>query len=501
MTARHGHRRSIVSEIALPLLLALLPLAAAGLLLIQQRLEARLVERFDSAIQAQLHALSGVTRFEVADPDEGHDAPWVEFDFDPENYPNFDAGKDAEYFRVWVGGVPLAQSRSWPSGASAVPLDAMPEPDSVEFGDLALPDGRPGRLGRLAFLPPFDEDWHEVGARRPVEFARRYPGATRPPALIEIAIDRTPLDDAIADLRLNLVLPVLAMLLVGAALVPWLVRRGLGSLRLLNARLGGIDAGSPDQRVGDEGLPTELLPVASAMNDLLARMDEAFEKERLFSRNVAHELRTPIAELRSIGEVGAAWPEDAEANARFFTLIAESAQRMDRLVGNLLLLAQQERGAVQVIWEVVDLPAAIESALRRHSGEGDRSVAYEGPPRCPILADATLLDSTLNNLIDNMLQYRSDPSGCSIRVGRTDASINMVLSNPASDLTQDDVARLADRFWRKDSARTAGRHAGLGLSLVASLCKALNWRLAFELGPDSVLHLSITGICGGETTT
>jgi signal transduction histidine kinase len=119
------------------------------------------------------------------------------------------------------------------------------------------------------------------------------------------------------------------------ATVPLLLRVELAPLDRLAEQTRQVSATSLGTRFSTEGLPRELLAISSPLNDLMERLQTAFERERQFSDDLAHKFRTPIAELRSLAEVALKWPEarSAEMNQNVVAL----AQRMDSKINRLLL--------------------------------------------------------------------------------------------------------------------------------------------------------------------
>ena len=120
---------------------------------------------------------------------------------------------------------------------------------------------------------------------------------------------RRELDRTLATLQLVLAGSGLLLLAATALVVPRVLRRELKPLQSLAAEAARIDAASLSARFATEGLPGELAPIAARLNELLARLEDSFERERRFSSDVAHEFRTPVAELRSLAELAIKLPD------------------------------------------------------------------------------------------------------------------------------------------------------------------------------------------------
>src|SRR5262249_9793902 len=150
-------------------------------------------------------------------------------------------------------------------------------------------------------------------------------------------------------------------LLAAAWLVAWNLERGLSPLARLGAQADAIGSESLATRFPVTGVPAELVPIGHRLNDLLARLDSAFERERRFTAAVTHELRTPIAELRSACDVALRWPEESRAS------LAEAHEvsiQMGRLVEALLELRRGETGSLSIDLERVDPAELLDGVLR-----------------------------------------------------------------------------------------------------------------------------------------
>lgn len=310
---------------------------------------------------------------------------------------------------------------------------------------------------------------------------------------------------------------------LAAFVVRRVLRRGLRPLERLARRAAVLDVDRLDERFLTVDLPDELRPIAEHWNDLLGRLEAGFERERRFSADLAHELRTPIAELKAQAEVALRWPDRADPGRDRSTL--EAADRMQALVETLLTLSRWEQGQTSPALERVDVAEALESSLGRVAARveerGVELVTRIEP--CPIEASPTLLASLLDNLTRNAVEHaprgsrivltcrrpasspqagapRSPHDGPS-EVASTDAGSSegdsseagergarwfVRIVNPAPDLVADDVDKLFQRFWRKDAARTDSGHSGLGLALARGCAQAQGMELDARLvGPGS----------------
>jgi two-component system sensor histidine kinase QseC len=284
------------------------------------------------------------------------------------------------------------------------------------------------------------------------------------------------------------------LLVITFVIVPRLLRRELAPLDALAERATRINADSLATRFPTNSLPGELSPISSRLNDLLARLEQSFERERRFSADLAHELRTPIAELRALAEVALKWPETREAATDREALAI--AMQMEGVVTRLLALLRNEHAQLPVLTERIQLAPLIESVWRpfaERAAAKQLNVTRAVPDGAEVETDPVLLRSILTNLVDNAMEYT--PHGGSVRVEtevRT-TQFTLQVTNTCDDLTVNDLSHFSERFWRKDSARSDPNHSGLGLSLVKAFSERLGLQLEARLVDPSTLSITVTG--------
>jgi two-component system sensor histidine kinase QseC len=440
-------------------------LLGGGLLAVYLVARDALIDQFDDTLRAKALAISTVTRL-------GEDG--VRVDFHDRFLRGFDDDRARDFFQLWdEGGETVARSESlgrrreleWRRG----------KPDKPSFWNTALPSGEPGRAIAFTFEPPRDS-----GARRGKVALR-----------LAVASEREDLDEELA--RLLLLSSGSGVLLIGATivLIPLVLRRGLQPLENLADQTARIDAATLGTRFPTPDLPGELQPIASRLNELLSRLELSFERERRFSADLAHELRTPLAELRSTAECALRWPETRTAATDRETLAI--AQQMEALVTQMLALTRGEQGQLAPRLEPVKLDQLFSEVWRPFASRAKQrklAVSLDLRP-VEVTADPGLLRSILTNLAANAVEYAPPGSDIAVRIEPEATGVSLCLSNPVEDLAPGDVERMFDRFWRKQSAR-GGPHLGLGLSLAQNFAVAMNWTLRAELD-DGRLTIRLTG--------
>jgi two-component system sensor histidine kinase QseC len=280
----------------------------------------------------------------------------------------------------------------------------------------------------------------------------------------------------------------------GTTVMVWFgIRRGLSPLRRLGSAVDRIDARELTMQAPGPHAE-ELEPIVSALKGLLDRLRSAMERERRFTDAAAHELRTPIAELRTITDVADRWPEPQRLHRSIGDARAVVSQ-MEDLLESLLAAARGESACEErPIESVAILPLArtlsgdaVERTRPRRVSwtfEGDEGACWTGP-RAAIAA-------IVRNLIDNAADYT--PDGGTVRVAATTNGQGggLEVENGPVSLEPQDVHRIFEPFWRADAARSDRRHRGLGLSIVMSLAEALRLRRDLELTPEGRLRIRFT---------
>ena len=443
----------------------------------------RLRQEFDQSLLAKARALVTLAKQERGE---------VEIDFADELMPEFEAPRRPEYFQLWLAdGTVLERSRSL--GRRDLPRSETLARSTI-YCDLRLPDGRPGRMVEIAFVPQYEEDETEI-AHDPAA----PPGQLRS-AVLAVARGSEQLQALIRSLY-GATLGTALLLMAGIALlIHFAVRSGLAPLAEIGRQVEALDAERLDGRVALHRPVHELAPVVEQLNALLVRLETAFERERRFSSDVAHELRTPVAELRNLSEVGERWPEDREAVQAFFGDTRSIARQMERTVATLLALARCEGGLEEAEPGVFAVPELLDEAWAPLAAEAAaRSLRLElAAPEASIVSDREKLRLILGNLLSNAVTY--SPSGSTVAcTARVDGgTLEITIANPAPLLDPADLPHLFDRFWRKDAARTNGRHAGLGLALARSFATLLGFDLTARLGPGRQLELRLLGPVGSS---
>jgi two-component system, OmpR family, sensor histidine kinase QseC len=302
-------------------------------------------------------------------------------------------------------------------------------------------------------------------------------------------------DELVRDLVGSQLLPWLLVLPVLLLAMAWAVRRALRPVHILTSELQGRSA--DDLRpVPVNHAPQELQPMLAAMNGLFTRIETTLERERRFTADAAHELRTPLAVLRAQWDVlRRATGEDERRRAE--SQLNAGMDRMDRLVTQMLALSRLESTDRLPRAQALQWAALVEQAIsdvlplaERRRIELDCEWPAAGTPPMPLQGDADLMTVLLRNLLDNAVRYAPEGSTVRMRFGAD----RLAVENDGAALPQDMLAQLGQRFRRVDGQAESG--SGLGVSIVQRIAAlhglGLRYRpqahgqgVVVELGPDA----------------
>jgi signal transduction histidine kinase len=399
-----------------------------------------LYQRFDGALLDRARAVAAFA--EHRDPAPGLQRLW----------PGYSGSGHEDFFEIYDHrGERLLLSES-ARGRSLQAPPSWPAADPVYY-DLRLPDAHAGRAVAL-----------------------RLPGT--PLRWLVVAAERESLDALERQVHLSLSAGIVLALLLALAAAWWSIRRGLLPLDQFAAaalaRAGSSDAGP----LPVNGLPAELKPIGQTLEQAFAQQRRLLQQERRFARDVAHELRTPLAEIRALADAAAASGDAAQMRLHVAE-IALSAQGLAQSVGALLSLARVEAGLERVEREPLELVALIEQCLRTAAnGHGERSIERALPPECWISSDPALLAPLLANLLGNALEYALEGKPVRLQLDNDGGFATLAISNPAAPIGAHELAQLGQAGVRLQADDP--RHAGRGLVIARGLAVALQLDLTLD---------------------
>jgi two-component system sensor histidine kinase QseC len=474
---------SIRARLLLTLLCGLAAVLVAGGAAVYWIADSGLTAQFDEGLESRAHALASLVKLEPAGlVFEVSDAPptlMTETAFELRDQ----------------SGMLLRQSQNLAS--ASLPVHDLSEGQLV-YGEVLLPNSISGRAAWLAFRPRVDpDDWQGLDMSK-----------ARPPLLIvAAAMDRNPIDRALSTLLGALLGVGVVAALTALGLVAAGVRWGLAPLDRLRNQLGAIGDRTITNRLDAAGVPRELLTVYSEINGMLNRIEAALQRERSFASAAAHELRTPLAELRTVVEVARRWPDPVRSDHALLEALTIGLE-MERLVESLLLISRGKLTSTD------DAPTSITTivhdCIQRANGSiADRQLQFDVDlERCAeasrrVCVPREAMEIIIRNLLDNAIHYTPSRGHVTIRdgAGPIDSTLFsiLVVENGPVDLTPEELPRLFEPFWRLEKSRTDRQHVGLGLTVVKRIAEAIGWDIQARLVERNLqMSLLATTECAGQ---
>lgn len=424
---------------------------------------ATLRRSFDEGLRERAEAICS-----LSEKEHGHFA----FDFSPEFLAQYHHTPPAAYFQIWdANGNALVRSPSLEN-------HDLPRASKISEGALYKPCEVPAGAGRALALRFFPEGTNKDDPSDAL--------------WLTVAADAHALQRECAWIVWVAVGTAAALSMGIFFLVPRVISRGLASIEKLSGQVEAVNAHTLAKTFSNIEVPIELQPISAALDGLMLRLNESFARERSFGSDLAHELRTPLAELKTQVECALKWPDTRDENHD--RQLLEIVEQMESLVGRLLFLtrldAQQKPGES----ETIDLTEAVRAAgLKYQSVASVRGVRLttEIEP-IEIFADRLMVNIIINNLLQNAAEYSSPGTEIAVR-GRRLSEVYQITFANFGELDEEDVQRIFERFWRKSKSRTdLAKHSGLGLSLVRSAVSALGWGIHCQLGDKSKIVFTVT---------
>lgn len=286
---------------------------------------------------------------------------------------------------------------------------------------------------------------------------------------IQVAQDRS--SDEQLEKRFGILLGVVLVssILASAIIAITVTRHGLRPLREMTRSLERIGPAHLNERVAPVGWPRELQPLAATFDAMLARLEDSFKRLSQFSADLAHELRTPVANIMGEGQVALTRERTPSEYREVIESSVVECERLSGIVDNLLFVARVDAARGSIERKLFDARAAVEkiATFYRTLAE-DRHVAIHCSGEGEAYADPVLFERAVSNLVDNALRFNPENGKIQISVTVTAAHSEVTVSDSGCGIAPEHLPRVFDRFYRADSSRSSDG-AGLGLALVKSI--------------------------------
>ncbi len=303
-------------------------------------------------------------------------------------------------------------------------------------------------------------------------------------AVIEVGQPTTDIERTLRQRLEMLAATVPITLLLATSGGVFLSSRALGPVEQIIQTVRAIQAEDLSRRVEGPTSDDEIGRLARTFNAMLDRVEGAFQRERQFTGDAAHELRTPLAVIKSQIEVTLAQPRSASDYRATLQSIEEDVDNLNLLVRKLLDLARSDTRAASLVREPVDLTAIARTSVTsfaRLAAKKGLSLSVDGARPVLVLGDAERLGQLVRNLVENALEYNTTGRRVVVRVESVGDAARLAVADDGPGIAREHLPHLFERFYRIDKARArAAGHHGLGLSVCAAIAAEHGGQIAVE---------------------
>ncbi|MCA9128571.1 MAG: GHKL domain-containing protein [Planctomycetales bacterium] len=430
--------------------LSLFMVCAAGISLL---FESSLWSEFDSALKDRARSLGQL----IEQEEYGFSFEWLEGVGLPAPIT-----ANQETLTVWCDAKAL---EVLPPNAQPIPLSSVANDSSEQrVFDTNLESGLPARAIEFRFAPRIVFEADEDQLRQ----------LQQPRVSLVFARTTADIEKTISRLRWTMAFVGLIGIIATLGTTWFAVGFGLSPLQSTTRSIAAIRAGTLGERLDDgTSQPQELRPLINTINQLLSRLEKAFARERSFSADVAHELRTPLAGLRAQLDLALSRPRSSEEHAKTIRNCLEITTQTGTIIESLLETTKHAAGeSTSEDILLHDLISGIFNEFEKTVQSRQLSVVNEVPKNTAVHLDRQSLTIILRNFIENAVSHADAASQVCVRTIQDHHNCKLAITNCATTFHVDDIEKVFDRFWRADTSRhETGRHSGLGLSLCQRLAE------------------------------
>ncbi len=354
---------------------------------------------------------------------------------------------------------------------------ALPYPEGL--GEHAMIQASPGRAP-LFVWEGHDGLYRGMATRVPVKVAGE------PPLKVWAALNIDHHEHFMALFERALWAAIITAFLLSGIFGVVIARSGMRPVRTMAAHARRVSTTRLGERIDTRDLPHELLGLAEAFNDMLARLHDSFQRLSDFSSDLAHELRTPVSNLLTETQVMLSKARNTETYREVLASNAEELERLARMIADMLFLAKADNGLLVPHPERIDLAAEVRDLFDFYDALADEkalSLTLEGDATAD--GDRLMLRRVINNLLSNAVRHARQGSQIRVRLAQHPARAVVSVFNAGTPIPKEVLPKLFERFYRADGSRhRASDGAGLGLAISRSILAAHGGEIRAYSGGD-----------------
>jgi signal transduction histidine kinase len=411
----------------------------------------------------------------------------VDFDFAGEFMPEFEGKNDPEYYQLWRDNKVFERSDT----LDLFELHDLPklnvELHETIIKDITLPDGRSGKMLFIKFIPQVDSDIIEDYGVTKEEFSK-----TQKTMELAYAISNEGLNQILWLVDVIFIITSLLSIVSVQIIVSKVVTRGLRPLVKLNKELKQLNLNSDVSSLSTEQLPEELIDIANGINGFINENKKLYLREKRITSDIAHELKTPIAELLNLTEVAIKFPHEKQITDNFYHDVLEISERLKNIVNGILLL-QKSSSTAELAKKDLDIKDLINTIVNRENKLRRKIEQSYDDKILMVFTNETAIDIILSNLINNAIYYSPVDSLISIVVTPTSENkLNIKICNKSThQYDNDDLNSFFEPLWQKDESRTSSQRFGLGLAIVKSYSEKIGGSISVSKEQDLIITFTL----------
>ncbi|GAC17298.1 sensor histidine kinase [Paraglaciecola arctica] len=415
------------------------------------------------------------------------DTEEIEFEFADEFMPEFSGAVDPEYFQLWLNDDVFERSQTLELfHVNTLPKLNIPL-NTSSITNITLPDGRSGRMYFATFKPQIDSDVREDFGISKKEFSK-----TQQPMSLAYAISNENLNQILWFVDIIFLITSITAIIAVKMIVFNVVERGLRPLVKLNNDLKQIDLNSQVSAISTDDLPDELISIATGINHFISENKVLYSREKRITSDIAHELKTPIAELLSLSEVAIKFPNEKQISDTYKDEVLGIAERLKNIVNGILLLQKSTQG-VELKKNDIDLENLLQQIIdRENKSARDIRLTYDVQSK-HIQVSEIAIETVLSNLISNAVYYSPENTPIFISVVLAmHNKVKIIISNTSTHhYSAADLEHFFEPLWQKDNSRTSSQRYGLGLAIVKSYCDNIGASISIDMEPQEKIVFTI----------
>ena len=348
-----------------------------------------------------------------------------------------------------------------------------------------------GGNGVLALRGKTGKVFHGLAAKAAIG------NATSPTVTIQVAVDVSRKEELLQRFRFWFWVILAGLLVVFPVVGYKIARQGIRPVEEIATTARRITSSHLGERIAAEGYPYELASLALTFNNMLDGLESSFERISRFSADIAHDLRTPVNNIRGEAEVALVRARSVEEYRDALESTLEESVRLSDLISNLLFLARTESPLHHLRLEPIDLNQLLEGVREYYDASaadaGVRLTRTSLHPQVIARADRTLLQRAIGNLVSNAVAHTPKGGSVHLRAHREDDRVLLEVIDTGVGIPADALPRVFDRFFRVDPSRSRiSGGTGLGLSIVQGIAQLHRGSVEISSEPGTGTHVTLS---------